>query len=109
MDTIATDYKKIILATLVRELENITHDEKKLLFLVRDVNTPANAQIIKKHYTFLKKHYDLPRENRQPQKIVSQTLRTMVQGCCYSFKKSTKCYYVQGMKTTSGFYECECV
>lgn len=105
MDTIATDYKKVIFLTLVRELEHVSINEQTLSFMVRDVNCSKNCDVVLKHYDFLKKHYHLPRTTRQPRKIVSQTLLAMFKGCGMEYKKSTRCYYVDSLKTTSGHYE----
>lgn len=105
MESIATDYKKVILLTLVRELEFITIHENTLSFMVRDVNSPKNCETVCKYYEFLKKHFHLPRTTRQPQKIVSQTMLAMFKACDMDFKKSTRCYYVDALKTTSGHYE----
>jgi len=104
MDSIATDYKKVIFTTLIRELDNVNTNEGNVSFLVRDVNTDKNREIITKHYNFLKKHFHLPRTTRPPQKIVSQTLISMFKGCKYEYTKCTKCYYVDNLKTTSGHY-----
>ena len=109
MDSIATDYKKVIFMTLIRELEHVNIKEASIAFMVRDVNCSKNCELVCKHYDFLKKHFHLPRNTRQPQKIVSQVLIAMFKCCGYEYNKSTKCYYKDTLKTTSGYYETTCV
>tara|TARA_Y100001963_G_C6680020_1_gene399388 strand:- start:581 stop:910 length:330 start_codon:yes stop_codon:yes gene_type:complete len=97
--------KKQLFAEIIKNIKGVIIEDEKISFYVRDVNNDENNKYIKDNLDYLRKHFKtLAPRSRTPKKMTTSTLISIFKECKYEYIKKTKMYYVDQLKTTSGFY-----